>query len=395
MSVFIADWLNLLFRWAHLVAAIGWIGTSFYFISLDLALRKRAAMRPGVAGTAWEVHGGGFYHVEKFLTAPKELPQDLVWFKWEAYLTFVTGMALMVVQFYWNASAWLIDPGKLALAPWQAIAISVSSLFVGWVVYDGLCRSPVGRQPALLAGLVFVGLLAAAYGYLAVFSGRSAMVHLGALIGTIMAVNVFALIIPGQKKIISALKAGREPDPALGAIAKQRSVHNTYLTLPVLVFMVSGHYPILIGHSQAWVVAGLIIVGGAAVRHLLIRHEAGDPLTKIGWMLPLIVLALLAALWLTAPAQRPAGPQAAVPDAEVLAIVQQHCVSCHAANPVHETFTEPPAGMVLESLDDVRRYRDLIDQFAVETEIMPLGNETGMTETERARLGTWIAAQQQ
>jgi uncharacterized membrane protein len=392
MTAFIADWLNLLFRWAHLVAGIAWIGTSFYFISLDLALRKRDSMPTGVLGTAWEVHGGGFYHVEKYLSAPKELPQDLIWFKWEAYLTWITGMALMVVQFYWNADAWLIDPAKLALAPWQAIAVSLTSLIVGWLAYDGLCRSPVGRKPALLAGVVFALLLAAAYGYLAVFSGRSAMVHLGALIGTIMAVNVFGLIIPGQKKITAALTEGREPDPALGALAKQRSVHNTYLTLPVLVFMVSGHYPILIGHPQAWILAGLIIVGGAAARHLLMRHEAGDPLGKIAWTLPVIAIALLTALWLTAPAQRQAGA-ATASDAEVLAIVQQHCFACHAAEPTHEAFAEPPKGMVIETLDDVRRHGALIDQFAVASEIMPLGNETGMTQTERDMLGAWIAAQ--
>ena len=393
MSAFLADWLNLLFRWAHLVAGIAWIGTSFYFISLDLALRKRETMPQGVSGTAWEVHGGGFYHVQKYLVAPSELPQDLIWFKWEAYLTFLTGMALMVVQFYWNAGSWMIDPAKLALEPWQAIAISLASLLAGWFAYDGVCRSPVGRNPALLAGVVFAGLLAAAYGYLAVFSGRSAMVHLGALIGTLMAVNVFALIIPGQKTIAAALKGGRAPDPALSAVAKQRSVHNTYLTLPVLVFMVSGHYPLLIGHPQAWLLAGLIIVGGAAARHLLMRHEAGDPLGKIAWTLPVIAVALIAALWLTAPAERAASGPAA-PDADVLAIVQQHCAVCHSADPPHEAFAEPPADMVIESLDDVRQHGELIDQFAVRTEIMPLGNETGMTEAERETLGAWIAAQQ-
>jgi uncharacterized membrane protein len=210
-----------------------------------------------------------------------------------------------------------------------------------------------------------------------------------------MAVNVFALIIPGQKKITAALQAGREPDPALGALGKQRSVHNTYLTLPVLVFMVSGHYPMLIGHPQAWILAGLVIVGGAAARHLLVRHEAGDPLAKIAWTLPVIAAALFAALWLTAPAQRPASGAPAASDGQVLAIVQQHCASCHAAEPSHEAFPEPPRGMVIETLDDVRRFDDLIDQFAVKTDLMPLGNETGMTEAERDLLGAWIAAQQQ
>jgi uncharacterized membrane protein len=285
-------------------------------------------------------------------------------------------------------------PGQAGARPWQAIAISLASLLAGWFAYDGVCRSPVGRNPALLAGVVFVGLLAAAYGYLAVFSGRSAIVHLGALIGTIMAVNVFALIIPGQKKITAALTAGREPDPALGALAKQRSVHNTYLTLPVLVFMVSGHYPMLIGHPQAWLLAGLVIVGGAAARHLLMRHEAGDPLSKIAWTLPVIAVALLAALWVTAPAERQASG-ATAPDADVLAIVQQHCAVCHAADPPHEAFPAPPADMVISSLDDVRRHGEAIDQFAVRTEIMPLGNETGMTDAEREMLGAWIAAQGQ
>jgi uncharacterized membrane protein len=393
MSAFIADWLNLLFRWAHLVAGIAWIGTSFYFISLDLALRRRDQMREGVAGAAWEVHGGGFYHVEKYVSAPEGLPQDLIWFKWEAYLTWVTGMALMVVQFYWNADAWLVDPAKIALAPWQAIAISLASLLAGWVAYDTLCRSAVGRNPALLAGIMFVGLLAAAYGYFALFSGRAAMVHLGALIGTLMAVNVFALIIPGQKKITAALTAGREPDPELGTIAKQRSVHNTYLTLPVLVFMVSGHYPILIGHPQAWLIAGLVIIGGAAARHLLLRHEAGDPLGKIAWTLPVIAAALFGALWLTSPTQRNADAAAGPSDGEVLAVIQQHCVTCHSNNPSHDAFSEPPKGLVIETLDDVRRHAELIDQFAVKTEIMPLGNDTGMTQGERDTLGAWIAAE--
>jgi uncharacterized membrane protein len=303
-------------------------------------------------------------------------------------------MALMVVQFYWNAGAWLVDPARLALVPWQAIAISLASLLAGWIAYDALCRSAAGRQPVLLAGVVFAGLLAAAYGYFALFPGRAAMVHLGALIGTLMAVNVFALIIPGQKKITAALTAGREPDPELGAVAKQRSVHNTYLTLPVLVFMVSGHYPILIGHPQAWLIAGLVILGGAAARHLLLRHEAGDPLGKIAWTLPVIAAALIGALWLTAPVERDAGAAAAGPsDGQVLAVVQQHCVMCHSNNPSHDAFSEPPKGMVIETLDDVRRHGELIDQFTVKTEIMPLGNDTGMTQDERAALGAWIAAQ--
>lgn len=394
MSAFIADWLNLIFRWAHLVAAIGWIGTSFYFIALDLALRKRAGMREGVSGTAWEVHGGGFYHVEKYMVAPKELPSDLIWYKWEAYLTFVTGMALMAVQFYWDAGAWMIDPAKMALEPWQAVAISVASLAAGWFVYDGLCRSPTGRNPLLLAGLVFAFLLVASYGYVQVFSGRSSLLHVGMLIGTIMAANVFAIIIPNQKKIADALIAGREPDASLGAIGKQRSVHNTYLTLPVVVFMVSGHYPMLTGHPHAWLLAGLIIIAGAAARYALIRHDAGDPLEQFSWALPLIAIVLIGALWLTQPTDRRARAAVDATDAEVISITQTHCASCHAARPTHETFPEPPKGVVLETLDDLRRYHQLVDVQAVKTDAMPLGNETGMTPDERAKLGAWLDAQE-
>jgi uncharacterized membrane protein len=392
MTAFAADWINLLIRWAHLIAGIGWIGTSFYFIALDLSLKPREGMREGVAGTAWEVHGGGFYQVEKYLVAPKTLPDDLIWYKWEAYLTWVTGFALMVVQYYLNASAWLIDPGVMALEPWQAIAISVASLVGGWLAYDALCRSPLQDRPEILALAVFALILAAAWGYTQVFSGRSALLHVGAFIGTLMAVNVFMVIIPNQKKVAAALMAGRDPDPALGAAGKTRSVHNTYLTLPVLVMMVSGHYPMLSSHPQAWALVGLIVVGGAVLRHFLVRHEVGDPLAKIGWTLPVIALCLAAAVWMTAPVKRSlAGLE--VSDDDIIALTRKHCVMCHAARPTHEGFEEPPKGMTLETLDEMRRYATLVRQFAVDSEVMPLGNETGMQEAEREKLGAWLDAQ--
>ena len=252
MSSFVVDWLNLLFRWAHMIVGIGWIGTSFYFIVLDLSLRKREVMREGVAGTAWEVHGGGFYHVEKFTVAPKELPADLIWYKWEAYLTWVTGFVLLVLIYYWNADTFLINPAVQQLLPSQAVVISLIGLVAGWFAYDGLCRSPLGNYTLPLAIAVFVLIVAAAYGYGEFFSGRGALIHVGAFIGTIMAFNVFGVIIPNQRKIAAALLAGQEPDPRLGAIGKQRSVHNNYLTLPVLVLMVSSHHSMLTGHPQGW-----------------------------------------------------------------------------------------------------------------------------------------------
>ncbi len=393
MSGFYADWLNLIIRWSHLIAGISWIGTSFYFVALDRSLKQREKMNPGVYGTAWEVHGGGFYHVEKFLNAPDSLPKDLIWYKWEAYLTWITGFSLMIVQFYLNASLWLIDPSVMALDPWQAIAISTASLVVGWLIYDAICRSPIGKNTPLLALCVFALILAAAYFYTHVFSGRSALVHVGAFIGTIMAVNVFGIIIPNQKKITASLLAGEKPDPKFGVIGKQRSTHNTYLTLPVLVMMVSGHYAMLSGHPQSWILVGLIVIGGGAARHFLLGHEVGDPMSKIGWALPVIAIALGTAMWMTAPADT--GKIEKVSDATVSGILQKHCTACHAAKPTNDAFEEPPKGVVLETIKSAKRFAPLILKQAVETENMPLGNETGMTKQERKTLGDWIRSSAQ
>ena len=304
MTAFAADWLNLLLRWSHLIAGIAWIGTSFYFIALDLSLRRDDDAPEEVAGAAWEVHGGGFYRVEKYAVAPPALPEHLTWFRWEAYLTWMTGFALLVVQFYLDAATWLIDREVMPLASWQAIVISVASLAAGWIVYDALCRSMIGANAAVLAVVVFVLIVAATFGYTQVFSARGALVHAGALTGTIMAFNVFAVIIPNQKKVVAVLLAGHAPDPRLGDVAKQRSMHNTYLTLPVLLLMVSGHYPMLTGHPHAWLLVALIIVGGGCARHFLVHHEVGTPFASIAWTLPVTAVALAVAVTLTAPASR-------------------------------------------------------------------------------------------
>ncbi|MCY4453413.1 MAG: urate hydroxylase PuuD [Immundisolibacterales bacterium] len=395
MTVFVFDWLNLLVRWAHLVAGIAWIGTSFYFIALDLSLRRRDGAPAGISGEAWEVHGGGFYRVEKYTVAPPSLPEHLIWFKWEAYLTWMTGFALLVVQFYVDAEAWLIDPGVMALEPWQAIGISFASLAAGWFVYDGLCRSPLGRNAPALAATVYVLVVAAAWGYTEVFSGRSALVHAGALIGTLMAFNVFAVIIPNQKKVTAALLAGETPDLRYGEVGKQRSVHNTYLTLPVLVLMVSGHYPMLTGHPHAWLLVALIIAGGGCARHFLVHHEVGTAFRSIAWTVPVVAVALAAAVWLTFPAERDPGSAGAggVSDTEVLEITRTHCASCHSQRPTNPAFPVAPKNMVLATTDDLRRYASLIELQTVQNRIMPLGNLTGMTDSERTRLGAWIAAQ--
>ncbi len=390
MSAFFVDWLNLIFRWAHLVVGIGWIGTSFYFIALDLSLKKRERMNEGVYGTAWEVHGGGFYHVEKYLVAPKTLPPDLVWYRWEAYLTWVTGFALLILQYYWNASTFLVDRAVLLLLPSQAVVISILSLAAGWFIYDRLCKSPLGRNPLLLAALLFLLIVLAAYGYSHVFSGRGALIHVGAFVGTIMAVNVFGIIVPNQKKITAALLAGRAPDPALGAIGKQRSVHNNYLTLPVLLMMVSNHYPMLTGHPHGWLIVALILVIGGSVRHFLNRHDAGDPLSKIAWALPVAAVALVAAVVSTVPRSDASLAGIQVSDGEVLAIVGKHCIMCHSARPTHDGFDAPPKGVVLTSIDGIRLHADQVLAQAVRSDTMPLGNETGMTPEERQKLGAWL-----
>ena len=390
MSTFVVDWLNLLVRWSHLVVGIGWIGTSFYFIALDLSLRKRENMRDGVAGTAWEVHGGGFYHVEKFTSAPKDLPPDLVWYQWEAYLTWVTGFLLLILQYYWHAEAYLISDAVLPLLPAQAVVISVGSLILGWFAYDYLCKSSIGQRTTLLAGAVFVMIVGAAWFFSQVFSGRGALIHVGAFIGTIMAVNVFGVIIPNQKKIIAALVDNRIPDPRLGAVGKQRSVHNNYLTLPVLVLMVSAHYPMLTSHPHTWMVIALIVIMGGGVRHFLNRHDAGDPFAKIVWVLPVSAIALAAAIYVTDPPSAASFADVKTSDEDVYRIVGSHCVMCHTEFPSQEGYAAPPKGVVLGSLDDVRRYSNEILAQAVFGNAMPLGNQNGMTRAERDELGAWL-----
>jgi uncharacterized membrane protein len=386
------DWANLFIRWAHLIAGIAWIGTSFYFVALDFSLRKEANMPPGVAGEAWEVHGGGFYHVRKYLTAPETLPKDLIWFKWEAYLTWVTGFLLLVVLYYLQAESYLIDPNIMPLRPWQAIAISVLSLALGWLFYTALCRSPIGRHTAMLAGCVFLMLLAFSWFYTHVFSGRGAFIHIGALIGTIMAANVFMVIIPNQRKITAALMKGEKPDVRLGAIGKQRSLHNTYLTLPVLAMMVSNHFPMLTDNPHAWVLAGLIIIGGGLARHFLVRTEVGDAHADVAWALPLIGAVLAAAVVITQPAKLVLFP-GEVSDAEALSIVQTRCATCHAAVPSDPTIKAAPKGVELETLDNLKRYAAQVAVQSVQNKAMPLANRTKMLDEERAKLGTWISKQ--
>ncbi|MGB9367268.1 MAG: urate hydroxylase PuuD [Xanthobacteraceae bacterium] len=392
MEVFLGEWVNLLLRWFHMIVGIGWIGTSFYFMALDYGLDTKERKSEGVYGAAWQVHGGGFYHVEKFTVAPPQLPAHLHWFKWDAYLTWLTGFGLLVVQYYLHAKSYLIDASVMPLEPWQAIAISVASLLAGWAIYETLCRSPIGQNTVLLAVCVFALILIASVLYTKVYSPRGAFLHVGAFVGTIMAFNVFMIIIPNQRKMIAQMIAGQTPDPRYGEIGKQRSTHNNYLTLPVLVMMVSPHYPFLSTHPHAWLVVALIIIAGALVRHFFNRIDAGDELGKFDWTLPAAAFALICAIWITAP-RAPALTGGAVSDMEVLTITVKHCAMCHAAKPTHESFKEAPKNVVLETTEQLRKHAALIMAQAVQNKAMPLGNQTNMTEEERQKLGVWLAAQ--
>ncbi|WP_290544004.1 urate hydroxylase PuuD [Aestuariivirga sp.] len=390
--LFSLDWANLFIRWGHIIAGTAWIGASFYFVALDFSLRKEPGMPAGVGGEVWEVHGGGFYRVRKYLTAPETLPKDLIWFKWEAYLTWVTGFLLLVVLYYLQADSYLIDPNVLPLDPWQAIGLSVASLALGWVLYTALCKPPLGSSTGLLATVLFVMLLAFAYGYTHMFSGRGAFIHIGALIGTIMAANVFMVIIPNQRRITAALLKGETPDPRLGATGKQRSLHNTYLTLPVLAMMVSNHFPMITDSKHAWLLAGLIILAGGLARHFLVRTEVGDAHADIAWTLPLIGAALAIGLIVTQPSKLVLFP-GEVPDAEALSIVRTRCAACHAEYPTDATIKVAPKGVHLETLEQLKRYSAQVWVQAVANKAMPLANRTGITDEERAKLGTWIARQ--
>src|SRR3954453_5610484 len=359
MDVFLGEWVNLLLRWFHMIVGIGWIGTSFYFMALDYGLDTKERKSGGVYGTAWQVHGGGFYHVEKFTVAPPQLPAHLHWFKWDAYLTFLTGFGLLIVQYYLHAKSYLIDASVMPLEAWQAIAISIASLLAGWAIYEALCRSPIGRNAGLLAACVFGLILIASMLYTKVYSPRGAFLHVGAFVGTIMAFNVFMVIIPNQRRMVAQLIAGQTPDARYGQIGKQRSTHNNYLTLPVLVMMVSPHYPFLSAHPQSWLVVALIIIAGALIRHYINRVDAGDEWNAFNWSAPLAAFALICAIWVTAP-RSVALSGGAVSDMVVLTITVKHCGMRQAVKPTPESFKEAPKNVVLETTEQLRKHAALI-----------------------------------
>lgn len=390
MEAIFHDWISLLVRWAHIVAAIGWIGSSFYFMGLDYSLRRRRGMSDDQLGENWTVHGGGFYHIVKYRVAPEQMPEQLTWFKWESYFTWLTGFAMLVVVYYWGAKSFLIDREVMALSVPVAIAISTGSLVAGWLLYDALCRSALRNSPPAMFGVLFAALVAAAWAFGEVFSARAAWLHVGAVIATIMSANVFLVIIPNQRVVVADLKAGRAPDPEYGRIAKLRSTHNNYLTLPVILMMISNHYPVAFGHPRSWVLIALILVIGAVVRHWFNMHEKGTEGWAMRWQWPLAMVLAILMMWFSS--WRPDRALAAVEPARAMALVAEHCVSCHASVPRHDGFSEAPGGVRLETLEEIRIHSAKIIAQAVMSKAMPLGNETGITEAERAILGAWIRA---
>jgi uncharacterized membrane protein len=392
VDVILTQWLSAILRWLHVIAGIAWIGSSFYFIHLDLSLKTRGGLPDGVKGEAWQVHGGGFYQMIKFLVAPAKMPDELTWFKWEAYTTWLSGFALLVLVYYMNANLFLIDSSVLAMTPGEAATIAFFSLAAAWIAYEALCRSPLGKHEVALALVGYVFLVALTYGFTHVFSGRGAFTQIGALIGTIMVANVFIIIIPYQKKTVAALIAGEAPDPRWGALGKQRSVHNNYLTLPVIFLMLSNHYPLFFATRYNWAIVAIVLLIGPVIRHFFnSRHEGkGSP----WWTWGLAAAGMAAIAWLSAagpPKQLGALP--ATPKfADVQDIVISRCSMCHASQPVWEGIAAAPGGVRLDDAAMIRLHAKLIDIYAVRSNAMPPGNVTDIGLDDRRMLAAWIAA---
>ena len=381
------DWLHLIVRWLHVTAAIAWVGASFYFIALDQSLRppkREGAEGEGVGGEAWEIHGGGFYRVEKYRIAPRTLPAPLAWFKWEAYTTWLTGFALMVLLYYVDPTQYLMDPNRPRFQGWELVIASLAILFFGWLAYDLLSRSLANERALTVAIVVLVVVIAALSGYL--FSPRGAFIQVGATLGTWMAANVFFVIIPGQRALVAATAAGREPDAGPGIRGKQRSVHNNYLTLPVLFAMISQHFPFTYGHDNSWLVLLAFMALGALVRHIFnLRHQGRD----IRRTLAVVAAGGVVLIVALAPQPQAAGLTAADFPA-VQQVFEARCVTCHSSHPTNPGFAVAPKGVMFDTQAEiVANARRAYEQVVV-TKAMPLGNVTGITDAERDLIGRWV-----
>jgi uncharacterized membrane protein len=417
------EWLNLGIRWIHMITGIAWIGASFYFVWLENNL-NRSNPREGLSGDLWAIHGGGIYHLEKYKLAPPKMPENLHWFKWEAYFTWLSGVALLLVVYYLNPSLYLIKPG-VELAPAMGIAIGLGSMLAGYVIYHFLCDSPLGKRPALLGAVLFVLIIAAAYGFSLIFSGRAAYIHVGAIIGTIMVGNVFFTIMPAQRALVKAIETNTTPDPLLPAKGLLRSRHNNYFTLPVLFIMISNHFPSTYGSQYNWLILAGIAILAVLVRHYFnTRHDSN----KFVWTLPAAALGMICLAYVTSPASRaPAAiPVAAVEQpastntaqvetsneatpteavaseaaapaagnadfAKVESVIHERCTVCHSVTPSSPMFSAPPAGFMLDTPEQMKAQAAKIHAQTVASQIMPLGNITQMTQDERDLIGSWIA----
>jgi len=390
MEAYLLDWLNLLGRWLHLITGIAWIGASFYFVWLDnhlLPPGDSALADKGVGGELWAVHGGGFYHAQKYSVAPATLPETLHWFKWEAYWTFMSGFLLLCLIYYVSADVYLIDKSVANIGQTTAIAIGIASLAGGWLVYDRLCASPLAGSDRTLAIVLAVLLVGAAYGLCQVFSGRGAFVHFGAMLGTIMVANVFFVIIPGQRELVTAKREGRAPDPAPGLRGKQRSVHNTYFTLPVLFTMISNHYAMTYTGRYNWVVLAAICFAGVAIRVFFVARHKG-PASPVTATIGVVMLAAVAFAIAPSVSSNPRGASREADFVRVQAIVEQRCAVCHSAVPTQPGFGAPPKGITFDSAERIIAQAAQIHAQTA-SGAMPIGNLTGMTDEERAAVVAW------
>ncbi|WP_121067662.1 urate hydroxylase PuuD [Chachezhania antarctica] len=406
ISVIAWDWVAFALRWLHVIVGIAWIGSSFYFIALDLGLKKAPGMPTGAHGEEWQVHGGGFYHITKFLVAPERMPEHLVWFKWESYATWLSGAALLMVVYWANADIFLVDTSMVDIAPWRGIIVSAGSLGLGWLVYDALCKSKLGHHPTELMLILFVLLVALGWGYTHIFTGRATFLHLGAFTATIMTANVFFVIIPNQRIVVADLKAGRTPDPEYGRIAKLRSTHNNYLTLPVIFMMLSNHYPLAFATPFNWIIAGLVFLMGVTIRHFHNTDNAGKGKPWWTWgvtaALFLTIVGLSLAGLARLPAAAPDGTAARNPAHVRLAeapgfdtvhqTIQGRCSMCHARTPSYDGIAVAPKGVYLETEDDLlTNAREVFLQAGAST-AMPPANVTYMEPADRAAIVRWYAA---
>ncbi|MBA4798541.1 MAG: urate hydroxylase PuuD [Rhizobiales bacterium] len=394
------EWLSFAVRWLHVITAIAWIGSSFYFIALDLGLVKRPGLPVGAYGEEWQVHGGGFYHIQKYLVAPASMPEHLTWFKWESYATWLSGFALLCVVYYGGADLFLIDRTVLDIESWQAIGLSLASLAVGWILYDLLCKSPLGKNTWGLMVFLYLVLIAMAWGYTQIFTGRAAFLHLGAFTATIMSANVFMIIIPNQKIVVADLIAGRTPDPKYGVIAKQRSLHNNYLTLPVIFFMLSNHYPLAFATEFNWIIAALVFLMGVTIRHWFNTTHARKGKPTWTWLVTVLIFIVI--MWLSTVPKVLTGEEEQVSLSTreqtfvanghfeaVRDVVQGRCSMCHAAEPVWEGIARAPKNVKLETDGEIAAHAREIYLQAGRSHAMPPGNITDLSPEERQLLVAW------